>query len=68
VLFAVCADNLQNVIGGSLLLKRKAPPITQRSSVMHGWSVVTAGCARSGREHAESARRPDRFVVKAASL
>ena len=68
MLFDVCAEDLQNVIGGSLFSKRKPTPINQRSSMMCGWSVVTAGGDTDASEHAGSARQAIRFAVKAASL
>ena len=68
MLFDVCAEDLQNVIGGSLFFKRTTTPISQRSSVMCGWSAVTAGSDTDTSDLARSARWARVFATQRSSL
>ena len=68
MLFDVCAEDLQNVIGGSLFFKWTTTLIGQRSSVMSGWSAVTAGSDTDDSELARSARWARVFATQRSSL
>ena len=49
-------------------MKMTSTPINQRSSVMCGWSAVTAGSVMGASEHARSALWAWVFAMKESSL